>query len=123
MSVFSEIDSKFIWIPVSGLLLALDYDAVKSSIDNILRTNKGERVMLPAFGSDLTGVLWETIDDTVADLLSDQIKDAITTWDPRVTINSIVLTPDYDNHLMKVSLAFQIVGIVSPYTYEGVLQQ
>jgi phage baseplate assembly protein W len=121
MATWREIDSKFVGTPKGGLLLALDFQAVVSSIDNILRTRKGERVMLPEFGSDLGDILFENIDDTFAEHITDSIKQAIETWDPRVTVSSIRIQPNYDQHYMAVFLQFTIKGITTSYTYEGKL--
>jgi len=43
----------------------INIEAVKTSIDNILRTAKGTRVMLRNFGSDLKGMLFENIDNSL----------------------------------------------------------
>ena len=123
MSVYIEINEQFIPADSGGLLLVLDYEAVKSSIDNILRTSKGERVMLPEFGSGLGNILFDTIDANIADSLADEIKEAINTWDPRVIVKSINIKPDVDQHYMGVFIEFQIAGITTPYTYSGTLNQ
>lgn len=123
MPTYLEIDSSFSSVPSGGLLLALDYAAVASSIDNILRTMRGERVMLPEFGSDIDGVLFDNIDEMMADRISDSIKESITVWDPRVTVVGVTMTPNYDSHYMEVQVQFRILGIQQTFTYIGTIQQ
>lgn len=121
MSVYREIDSLFTASPTGGLQLALDYQAVVSSIDNILRTFPGERVMLPTFGSDIGNILFANIDDMLADQISDEIKIAINTWDPRVQVIAVDITPNPDYHFLSVKVSFKILGIDAVYNYQGSL--
>jgi phage baseplate assembly protein W len=65
---------------------AFDEDAINLSIENILMTNPGERLFLPNFGSPLTAMIFETIDQTNGELLLDAIITAIRDWETRIII-------------------------------------
>ena len=93
-----------------SIRLAVNIDAVKTSIDNILRTNLGERVMLPQFGSNLGGMLFEPTSREMFDQAADELKDVITAWDDRVVIDSIegVILPNESQITLKIR--FTIVG-------------
>ncbi|MHA1690368.1 MAG: GPW/gp25 family protein [Candidatus Heimdallarchaeaceae archaeon] len=88
----------------------INIEAVKTSIDNILRTSKGTRVMLRDFGSDLRGLLFENIDDDLVDLIADEIKTAINTWDSRVLVNAVNFKSNADRNQVTIGLKFAIKG-------------
>ena len=88
----------------------INIEAVKTSIDNILRTPKGTRVMLRDFGSDLKSMLFENIDDSLTDLIENDIKEAIATWDNRVIVNAVDFKTDADRNQVTVLVKFAVRG-------------
>lgn len=68
----------------------------KNNLINLLMTAKEERVLNPTFGCDIWGVLFEPIDDTVAQKIEDSILDAVKTWLPYIQVQQIVF--DYDDN-------------------------
>jgi len=88
----------------------INIEAVKTSIDNILRTPKGTRVMLRDFGSDLKSMLFENIDDSLTDLIENEIKEAIATWDNRVIVNAVDFKTDADRNQVTVLVKFAVRG-------------
>lgn len=108
--VWSDIDPRFIQDAKGDLRVAENVEAVYSSIDNILRTRKSERVMLRNFGCGLTGLLAEPMNNIMTKLFVRDVKLSIETWDDRVTVVQLNLTPDYDNGSVSVAMYFQIKG-------------
>jgi len=88
----------------------INIEAVKTSIDNILRTPKGTRVMLRDFGSDLKSMLFENIDDNLTDLVENEIKKAIATWDNRVIVNAVDFKTDADRNQVTILMKFAVRG-------------
>jgi len=89
---------------------AVNIEAVKTSIHNILNTSKGTRVMLRDFGSDLKSMLFENINDSLLDLVADEIKSAIATWDNRGIVNAVEFTTYPDENQVVVLLKFAVRG-------------
>ena len=58
----------------SGIRKVVNVDSVKTSIDNILRTRLGERVMLPQFGSAFPDILFESMTSDMQDNLISSIQ-------------------------------------------------
>lgn len=57
-------------------------------------TDPGERVMLPEYGTPLKQLLFDPNDTTIAFKAKQMIKDSISRWEPRITVNALdVLTP------------------------------
>jgi uncharacterized protein len=108
--IWSDLDCRLIVDAQGSIKKVINIDAVKVSIDNILRTAKGTRVMLRDFGCDLRSMLFENIDGSLTKLITDEIKRAINTWDNRVIVNSIGYKADPDNNSVSISLKFSIRG-------------
>lgn len=72
-------------------------EQIKSNIKSLLLTQKGERLMQPTFGSDLRKCLFEPITMNLDSIIEANITEAINTWMPYVTVESIIY--DVDNTL------------------------
>lgn len=87
-----------------------DYKSlIRSSLQRILMTNKGERVMLPEFGCDLNKYIFEPADSFLEAEIKNEILTAIQKWEPRVTVKSISMKFENGNALV----------IAIPYTING----
>lgn len=71
-------------------------DQIKSNIKSLLLTQKGERLMQPTFGSDLKRYLFEPISSNLDSFIEDSIMEAINTWMPYVTVESIIYDTSND---------------------------
>jgi phage baseplate assembly protein W len=120
--IWSDIDHRFIKDAQGTLKKAENVAAVMSSIDNILRTRKGERVMLPEFGSDLASIIFEPINSTTIKFLSRSLKDEIERWDDRVLIQTVDIYPDPDTNFISITMMFRIKGLAKILKYETVIK-
>ena len=108
--VWSDLDHRLITDGRGNIKKVINADAVATSIDNILRTRKGERVMLRDFGSNLHDLLFENMSDAYMASIADDIKKAINRWDNRVIINSIDINMYPDKNAIDVITSFAIKG-------------
>lgn len=67
----------------------LSRDQIKDNIRNLLRTNEGERLMHPTFGTGLRRILFSNITEDFEDLIVETIETSFATWLPYVTLDSI----------------------------------
>jgi hypothetical protein len=116
--VWSELDHRLIQDSQGNIKLAENVAAVMSSIDNILRTRKGERCMLPEFGSNLMDAVFEPLDDTILKYLSRDLKTTIKKWDDRVIVDDMQLYPDPDQGFLSITITFAIKGQSGLYEYK-----
>jgi hypothetical protein len=119
LELWSDLNEQLITDAAGNIKKSVNVESVKTSIDNILRTSKGERVMRPTFASDLKSLVFENLNDSLAQIISDSIKTAIETWDNRVKILNIKLEPKPDDNYVKISVEFNLLSYVSPITYTG----
>jgi len=74
---------------------ATDINLVKQDLLNHFSIRKGEKLMQPNFGSIIWGLLFEPLDDTVNQLIVDDVN-RIVGYEPRLGITNITITPqDY----------------------------
>jgi uncharacterized protein len=71
-----------------------DSASVRQSILLLLTTRPGERVMRPGYGCDLHKIVFSPNDDTTAGLAIHYVRQAITTWEPRVELVDTDATRD-----------------------------
>lgn len=67
---------------------------IKESLEILLSTQLGERIMLPDYGCDLTDLLYAPIDLTLKTFVIDLIRTAILYHEPRIDVNKISIDPN-----------------------------
>ena len=116
-TVWSDLDHRLVEDAKGEIKIGINVQAVMTSIDNILRTYRGERVMLPEFGSNLHGLVFESMDEDIIDFVSRDIKDIIETWDDRVDVSEISFLSEPDENTMSLQLMFSIRGYDQIFKY------
>jgi phage baseplate assembly protein W len=121
---FSDLDLNFTAHPVTGDVARLyDENAIKRSVRNLLQTNNFERPFHSEIGSQIRALLFEPASPVLNTMLKRVITDTITTFEPRVVVNSVTVSSNADNNSLNVTLVFTIVNTVNPVTMNVVLQR
>lgn len=100
-------------------LIKEDTEAIKENITRILLTQPGERINNPFFGSKLKEFLFE-IETVLSQDLEREIKNAISRWEPRVTVNSIISEKLEDGRYL-ISLVCTMLETLEVFTYERLI--
>ena len=109
---FKDISSSFEVNPLNEDLIAIKNEtAIARSLRNLIMTVPGERFFNPILGSEVTGLLFENIDELTASEISDQIKITVENFEPREILTNVGVSPDYDNGEFNVTINYDIVGI------------
>jgi phage baseplate assembly protein W len=70
----------------------LEEDAdVASSLEILLSTTPGERVLQPLYGCNLSELLFETLDTRMKTLMADKVESSILYYEPRVKLERVNL--------------------------------
>jgi len=86
-----------------------DKSVIRSSILNILFTRRGERVMLPEFGSSLPDLVFEPNDEITEQELIRVVKDDVETWDPRIEIIGTQMhKPETNPNQLEVTVRYRM---------------
>ena len=108
---FKDLSITFKKHPVSDDLVTVkDKAAIVQSITALLLTMKGERPFQPQLGCNVQKVLFEPLDYGSAGLIKSEIRNTLNRYEPRISINSILCVPDFDNNGFQVELKYTIVG-------------
>ena len=62
---------------------------IRESLNILLSTERGERVMRPEYGTNVRDLLFEPLDVSTATLVGEEIKKAILLNEPRVFVDSV----------------------------------
>ena len=89
-------------------LNATDADAVRADLLHLLLTNKGERLYMPDFGSDLKKYISEPNDGVTHSEIKDNLNETIKRYMPNLTIDSIKFRNDSIEELIIVELTYTV---------------
>ena len=104
-------------------LNAEDKAAIKSDLLHLLLTNKGERLYMPDFGSDLKKYIFEPNDKVTHDQIKENLNQTIKRYIPNLVINSIKMRKDDLEELIIAELTYTVTDstFVSTDTIELIL--
>lgn len=106
--------------------MLVDEVDIKSSLQILLSTRLGERVMLPGYGCNLEELLFNPLNLTLKTYVTDLIKTAILYHEPRIDVKKIDIDPtDELNGVLLINIDFIIrttnsrMNMVFPFYKEG----
>ncbi|HHV62133.1 MAG TPA: GPW/gp25 family protein [Firmicutes bacterium] len=79
---------------------------VEMSIDQILGTAEGERLMRPDFGSKLPYLLFENTTEVIEAMAATYVEDALERWEPRITVLGV--DAQADSNKLEIHLHYMI---------------
>lgn len=85
-----------------------DIEVLESSVRMLLLTVKGERLMLPDYGTNLQSVLFDPAVGPVESIVVQEILSAVAAWEPRIQVDpqSIVIERSRDGRAIKMKISF-----------------
>ena len=89
-------------------LNSTDKDAIRSDLLHLLLTNKGERLYLPDFGSDLRKYIFEPNDNITHDDIRNNLNETIKKYIPNLFVNDITFRNDEIQELIIVELKYTV---------------
>ncbi len=93
--------------PVDAALgVAEGAEKVRQSIRIILDTEPGERLMRPGFGCGLRRYLMAPNTASTRALIQRDVSDALGSWEPRVRLQDVSVTPGDDPALVLIAISY-----------------
>ena len=112
---FRDISLSFKRHPVTRDLLPLrNEDAIKRSVQNLVRTNVGEVFFRNDIGTRITGALFELGNSDFVDPISTEIDTVITNFEPRGNLTDLSVDPISDENSLDIEISYNIVGLSLP---------
>ena len=68
---------------------------IKQSLEILLNTLPGERIMLPKYGCDLSNLIFESLSDTLITYIKDIVETAILYYEPRIEVKKINISQEF----------------------------
>jgi phage baseplate assembly protein W len=121
---YKDLDLAFTMHPVrKDVNKHVDDLAVINSVKNLISTSRYERPFQPQLGSGVRGLLFEQMDSITASALKREIRQTLDNFEPRVAVQDVAISPDFDNNGFKVGMTFLIVNRTEPITIQFFLQR
>ena len=98
---------------------------IKQSLEILISTSPGERIMNPAYGCGLKSLTFENIGETTITEIEELIERAVLFFEPRIDLNSVdVEVEDIYGGIIKIQLNYTIKitntrsNIVYPFYFQ-----
>lgn len=79
------------------------------SIELVLMTAPGERLMRPQFGCRIWDLLFEPVTGNLLGLIAEAVRSALAQWEPRIVVDDVRPEPDPDNHaLVRIQITYRV---------------
>ena len=102
----------------NGVKMLSNEADIQSSIEILLSTRPGERVMLPKFGCKLDEMIFEPLTTTFKTYMKDLISTAILYFEPRINVDNIELddTGELEGRIL-ISIEYTIRSTNSRFNF------
>ena len=107
---------------VEGVKMVSDSTDIAQSLEILMSTSLGERIMLPNYGCDLRSYLFDSISNSKIYFLKELVSTAIIKYEPRVSLNEVMIDiTGYQDGLIKIQIDYTVqtsntrFNLVFPY--------
>lgn len=101
--------------------LSSDMKDIEESLNILLSTSLGERVMQPKYGCNLNDFMFETMSSSVIGYIKDRVRTSILYYEPRIVAEKIDVTSDDSFDLIEgkftINIEYTIPGTNSRFNY------
>ena len=112
---FKDLSMTFKVNPLNNDLIGLKNEtAIARSVRNIILTEPGEKFFDENYGSRVSKLLFENVDEITASEIRDEIEYSIVNYEPRVNLINIEINPNYDNYEFDTVFRYEIIGADVP---------
>ena len=88
--------------------------SINRSIKNLIATNRGERLYQPNIGSDINKLLFEPMDNTIAELISIAVSDTIKQYEPRAKVIKVDVSEFEEQNAYVIDVYYMIINRSDP---------
>lgn len=124
ITIYTDFKKNLEVSPVSqDITVNKDEDAVKEAIQNLILTDRGERLMQPNLGGNIRAMLFENITPAVLTLIEDQVRTTIELYEPRAELIDVIVTSNIDDNIVKVTIVFYVKNNQQPISVDVFLER
>jgi len=112
---FKDISLSFKKHPVTRDVLTLkNEDAIKRSVQNLVRIVRGEVFFNELLGTRISGSLFELANSDYIDPMKTEIETVIKNFEPRVRLTDVDFKSFPDQNAIEVIINYDIIGLSAP---------
>ena len=112
---FKDISLSFKKHPVTKDILTLkNEDAIKRSVQNLVRIIRGEVFFNELLGTRISGSLFELANSDYVDPMKTEIETVIKNFEPRVKNLNVDFNSFPDQNAVEVIINYEIIGLSAP---------
>ena len=100
--------------PTGRVELVSGMEVIRQSIDTILDTDPGERIMQPLFGCGLRRYLMAPNTAATRTAIRQDITQALALWERRVRVTDVSVTPGEDPTLIWIDISYVRLADLRP---------
>lgn len=100
-----------------GIKLSAGAQKVEESIKIILRTQLGERVERPSFGSRLTGLAFEPMNTETLLLIRLYVQEDLERCEPRIIVDQVLTDPDPVRGKVEIIINYSLKDFPDIHSY------
>jgi uncharacterized protein len=101
--------------------MVTDEEDIKQSLNILLSTSLGERVMQPKYGCNLNDYVFEGLSSSTIGYIKERVANSILYYEPRIIAEKIDVTADDSTDLLEgrftISVEYSIPGTNSRFNY------
>jgi hypothetical protein len=91
---------------------------IASSLEILLTTRPGERVMLPAYGCNLEELMFESLDTRIKTLMVDKVESAILYHEPRILLEQVRIDESLEHQgVVLIEITYQVKSTNSRFNF------
>lgn len=108
-------------IETKGIELVSNVEDINQSLNILLSTSLGERVMQPRYGCNLGDYLFEPLSSSMIGYIKDRVTNAILFYEPRIKAENVQVTDEGAFDLIEgrftITVEYTIPGTNSRFNY------
>ena len=91
-----------------GVVMVSDEEDIQQSLEILLQTELGERVMHSDFGCSLQPYIYENMNAEVIALIKDSVSESILNHESRIEVDAIDLLDEQDQGFLLIKITYMI---------------
>lgn len=121
---YTDLDLDFIAHPITGdVSRKIGNDAISRSIRNLILTNFYDIAFRPNLGSGAIKLLFDNINPMTANFLRDQIINVIQNYEPRCSLNEVIVSSEPDQNGYNARINFTPLNSNLPTIFTIILER
>ena len=112
---WADLDLDFVNHPITkDIVRKTNVEAVKRAVRNLILTNRYDKAFHPEIDGGVTRHLFGLSTAHTKHDIEIAVKTCLLNYEPRVTVNDVVVSGDLDNNGFNVSIFFTVINTPEP---------